>query len=153
MNNNMGNCTLRPDIPDAFGLLGSADNQINPGRRPVSSMTPVIVLRDRVPYLLTGSPGGSKIITTNLQLLVNVLTHGMNIADATAAPRLHHQWFPDRLEVESGFGPDALRILIQRGHNVQPSPAMGSLQTILFDGELFYGYSDPRRPGALSMGY
>jgi gamma-glutamyltranspeptidase/glutathione hydrolase len=153
MNNNMGNFTLRPDIPDAFGLRGSVDNQISPGRRPVSSMTPIIVLRDGVPYLLTGSPGGSKIITTNLQLLVNVLSHGMNIADATAAPRMHHQWFPDRLEVESGFGPDALRILIQRGFDVQPSQAMGSLQTILFDGELFYGYSDPRRPGALSMGY
>lgn len=153
MNNNMGNFTLRPDIPDAFGLRGSVDNQISPRRRPVSSMTPIIVLRDGVPYLLTGSPGGSKIITTNLQLMVNVLSHGMNIADATAAPRMHHQWFPDRLEVESGFGPDALRILIQRGFDVQPSQAMGSLQTILFDGELFYGYSDPRRPGALSMGY
>ena len=153
MNNNMGNFTLRPDIPDAFGLLGSVDNQISAGRRPVSSMTPMIVLRDGVPYLLTGSPGGSKIITTNLQLLVNVLGHGMNIADATAAPRMHHQWFPDRLEVESGFGPDALRILIQRGHDVQPSQGMGSLQTIHFDGELFYGYSDPRRPGALSLGY
>jgi len=153
MNNNMGNFTLRPDIPDAFGLLGSVDNQINPGRRPVSSMTPIIVLRDGVPYLLTGSPGGSKIITTNLQLLVNVLTHGKNIADATAVPRMHHQWFPDRLEVESGFGPDALRILLERGHDVLPSRGMGSLQTILFDGELFYGYSDPRRPGALSLGY
>ncbi|HCO12725.1 MAG TPA: gamma-glutamyltransferase, partial [Gemmatimonadetes bacterium] len=80
MNNNMGNFTLRPDIPDAFGLMGSADNQISAGRRPVSSMTPIIVLRDGVPYLLTGSPGGSRIITTNLQLLVNVLGHEMNIA-------------------------------------------------------------------------
>ena len=152
MNNNMGNFTLRPDIPDAFGLMGSEDNQIMPGRRPVSSMTPIIVLRDGTPHLLTGSPGGSKIITTNLQLLVNVLEHGMNIADAAAAPRLHHQWYPDRLEVESGFSPDAIRILIARGHDVQPSAGMGSLQTVLFDGELYYGYSDPRRPGALSQG-
>ena len=152
MNNNMGNFTLRPDIPDAFGLMGSADNQIAAGRRPVSSMTPVIVLRDGVPYLLTGSPGGGRIITTNLQLLVNVLGHGMNIAEATARPRLHHQWQPDRLEVESGFSPDALRILVERGHDVQPARAMGSLQTVMFDGELFYGYSDPRRPGALSLG-
>ena len=153
MNNNMGNFTLRPDIPDAFGLMGSADNQIAAGRRPVSSMTPIIVLRDGVPYLLTGSPGGSRIITTNLQLLVNVLGHGMNIADATVRPRLHHQWQPDRLEVESGFGPDAIRILIERGHDVRPGRAMGSLQTVLFDGELFYGFSDPRRPGALSLGF
>jgi gamma-glutamyltranspeptidase/glutathione hydrolase len=152
MNNNMGNFTLRPDIPDAFGLMGSADNQIAAGRRPVSSMTPVIVLRDGAPYLLTGSPGGGRIITTNLQLLVNVLGHGMNIADATARPRLHHQWQPDRLEAEPGFSPDALRILMERGHDVQPARAMGSLQTVLFDGELFYGYSDPRRPGALSLG-
>lgn len=153
MNNNMGNFTLRPDIPDAFGLMGSADNQIAAGRRPVSSMTPIIVLRDGVPYLLTGSPGGSRIITTNLQLLVNVLGHGMNIADATVRPRIHHQWQPDRLEVESGFGPDAIRMLLARGHDVQPAGAMGSLQTVLFDGELFYGFSDPRRPGALSLGY
>lgn len=152
MNNNMGNFTLRPDIPDPFGLMGSADNQIMPGRRPVSSMTPLIVLRDGVPYLLTGSPGGSRIITTNLQLLVNVLEHSMNIADATAAPRIHHQWYPDRLQVESGFGPDAIRILQARGQNVQPSGGMGSLQTVLFDGAMYYGYSDPRRPGALSLG-
>ncbi len=153
MNNNMGNFTLRPDIPDAFGLMGSADNQIAAGRRPVSSMTPIIVLRDEVPYLLTGSPGGSRIITTNLQLLVNVLGHELNIADATVRPRIHHQWQPDRLEVESGFGPDAIRILMERGHDVRPARAMGSLQTVLFDGELFYGFSDPRRPGALSLGF
>lgn len=152
MNNNMGNFTLRPDIPDPFGLMGSADNQIMPGRRPVSSMTPLIVLRDGVPFLLTGSPGGSRIITTNFQLLVNVLEHGMNIADATAAPRMHHQWYPDRLQVESGFSPDALRILEERGHSLSPSAGMGSLQTVLFDGELYYGYSDPRRPGAMSLG-
>ena len=153
MNNNMGNFTLRPDIPDAFGLMGSVDNQITAGRRPVSSMTPIIVLRDGVPYLLTGSPGGSRIITTNLQLLLNVLGHEMNIADATVRPRIHHQWQPDRLEVESGFGPDAIRILMDRGHNVVPGRAMGSLQTVLFDGNLFYGFSDPRRPGALSLGF
>jgi gamma-glutamyltranspeptidase/glutathione hydrolase len=115
-------------------------------------MTPLMILRDGVPFLLTGSPGGSKIITTNLQLLVNVLEHGMNIADATAAPRIHHQWYPDRLEVESGFSPDALRILTGRGHNLRFSAGMGSLQTVLFDGELYYGYSDPRRPGAMSLG-
>ena len=152
MNNNMGNFTLRPDIPDAFGLMGSEDNQIAAGRRPVSSMTPIVVLRDGRPHLLTGSPGGSKIITTNLQLLVNVLEHGMNIADAAASPRIHHQWFPDRLEVESGFSPDALRILLERGHDVQASGGMGSLQTVLFEDGLYYGYSDPRRPGALSLG-
>ena len=153
MNNNLGNFTLRPDIPDAFGLMGSADNQIAAGRRPVSSMTPIIVLRDGRPFLLTGSPGGSRIITTNLQLLVNVLEHGMNIADATARPRMHHQWYPDRLEVESGFSPDVIRLLRARGHDVQFSAGMGSLQTVMFSDGLFYGYGDPRRPGAMALGY
>ena len=153
MNNNLGNFTLRPDIPDAFGLMGSADNQIAAGRRPVSSMTPIIVLRDGRPFLLTGSPGGSRIITTNLQLLVNVLEHGMNIADATARPRMHHQWYPDRLEVESGFSPDVIRALRARGHDVQFSTGMGSLQTVMFSDGLFYGYGDPRRPGAMALGY
>lgn len=153
MNNNMGNFTLRPDIPDAFGLMGSVDNQIAPGRRPVSSMTPVIVFRDGVPFLLTGSPGGSRIITTNLQLIVNVLVHGMNIADATAAPRMHHQWHPDVLQLENGFSPDTIRILRSRGHEIRFSPAMGSLQTVMFKDGVFYGYSDPRRPGAKSLGW
>ena len=153
MNNNLGNFTLRPDIPDAFGLMGSADNQIAAGRRPVSSMTPIIVLREGRPFLLTGSPGGSRIITTNLQLLVNVLEHGMNIADATARPRMHHQWYPDRLEVESGFSPDVIRALRARGHDVQFSAGMGSLQTVMFADGLFYGYGDPRRPGAMALGY
>ncbi len=153
MNNNLGNFTLRPDIPDAFGLMGSADNQIAAGRRPVSSMTPIIVLRDGQPFLLTGSPGGSRIITTNLQLLVNVLEHGMNIADATARPRMHHQWYPDRLEVESGFSPDVIRALRARGHDVQFSAGMGSLQTVMFSDGLFYGYGDPRRPGSMALGY
>ena len=153
MNNNLGNFTLRPDIPDAFGLMGSADNQIAAGRRPVSSMTPIIVLRDGRPFLLTGSPGGSRIITTNLQLLVNVLEHGMNIADATARPRMHHQWYPDRLEVESGVSPDAIRMLRARGHDVRFSAGMGSLQTVMFSDGIFYGYADPRRPGAMALGY
>lgn len=153
MNNNLGNFTLRPDIPDAFGLMGSADNQIAAGRRPVSSMTPIIVLRDGRPFLLTGSPGGSRIITTNLQLLVNVLEHGMNIADATARPRMHHQWYPDRLEVESGFSPDVIRALRARGHDVRFSAGMGSLQTVMFSDGLFHGYADPRRPGAMALGY
>jgi len=152
MNNNMGNFTLRPDIPDAFGLMGSVDNQIAAGRRPVSSMTPVIVFKDQEPYLLTGSPGGSRIITTNLQLIVNVLVHGMNIADATVAPRMHHQWFPDVLQLESGFSPDTIRILRERGHEIRFTPAMGSLQTVMYRDGLFYGYSDPRRPGAKSVG-
>ncbi|MEM1142455.1 MAG: gamma-glutamyltransferase [Pseudomonadota bacterium] len=155
MNNNMGNFTLRSDIPDAFGLMGSEDNLIRPGRRPVSSMSPVLVSSDGRPVLMTGSPGGSRIISTNMQMVLNVLEFGMNIADAAAAPRIHHQWRPDILRIESGISPDTVSILMNRGHNVDAgarSPGMGSLQTVMWKDGLFYGYSDPRRPGARAVG-
>jgi gamma-glutamyltranspeptidase / glutathione hydrolase len=155
MNNNMGNFTLRPDIPDAFGLMGSANNMIHPFRRPVSSMSPIIVSKDGKPFFLTGTPGGSKIISANMQMVLNVLEYGMNIADASVAPRIHHQWFPDQLQTESGISPDTIAILRQKGHKIsfsKSSVSMGSLQTVMWKDGLFYGYSDPRRPGALAVG-
>ncbi|MEO1080923.1 MAG: gamma-glutamyltransferase [Pseudomonadota bacterium] len=155
MNNNMGNFTVRADIPDAFGLMGSENNLIRPGRRPVSSMSPVMVSQDGKPLLMTGSPGGSRIISTNMQMVLNVLEFGMNIADAAAAPRIHHQWRPDVLRIESGISPDTVALLGKRGHNIaagERSPGMGSLQTVMWKDGLFYGYSDPRRPGAKAVG-
>ena len=155
MNNNMGNFTLRSDIPDAFGLMGSENNLISPNRRPVSSMSPVLVSRDGAPLLMTGSPGGSKIISANMQMILNVVEFGMNIADAAVAPRIHHQWKPEVLEIESGISPDTVSRLIDKGHNInfsQRSAGMGSLQTVMWRDGLFYGYSDPRRPGAGAVG-
>ena len=155
MNNNMGNFTLRPDIPDAFGLMGSENNLISPNRRPVSSMSPVLVSRDGAPLMMTGSPGGSKIISANMQMILNVVEFGMNIADAAVAPRIHHQWKPEVLEIESGISPDTVSRLIDKGHNInfsQRSAGMGSLQTVMWRDGLFYGYSDPRRPGAGAVG-
>ncbi|MGS2723465.1 gamma-glutamyltransferase [Porticoccus sp. GXU_MW_L64] len=152
MNNNMGNFTLSPDIPDAFGLKGSEDNLIRPGRRPVSSMTPAIVMRDGKPLLLTGSPGGSKIISTVMQLILNVLAFDMNLADATHAPRIHHQWSPDALNLEPGISPDSIEKLKSMGHPVKASKTMGSLQSIVYRDGLFFGYSDTRRPGAETVG-
>jgi gamma-glutamyltranspeptidase/glutathione hydrolase len=155
MNNNMGNFTLRSDIPDAFGLMGSENNLIRPNRRPVSSMSPVLVSRDGAPLLMTGSPGGSKIISANMQMILNVVEFGMNIADAAVAPRIHHQWKPEVLEIESGISPDTVSRLIDKGHNInfsQRSAGMGSLQTVMWREGLFYGYSDPRRPGAGAVG-
>jgi gamma-glutamyltranspeptidase/glutathione hydrolase len=155
MNNNMGNFTLRSDIPDAFGLMGSENNLISPNRRPVSSMSPVLVSRDGAPLLMTGSPGGSKIISANMQMILNVVEFGMNIADAAVAPRIHHQWKPEVLEIESGISPDTVSRLIDKGHNInfsQRSAGMGSLQTVMWREGLFYGYSDPRRPGAGAVG-
>ena len=155
MNNNMGNFTLRSDIPDAFGLMGSENNLIRPNRRPVSSMSPVLVSKNGQPILMTGSPGGSKIISANMQMVLNVVEFGMNIADAAVAPRIHHQWKPDVLEIESGISPDTVSRLIDRGQNInfsQRSAGMGSLQTVMWQDGIFYGYSDPRRPGAGAVG-
>lgn len=155
MNNNMGNFTLRPDIPDAFGLLGSENNMINAFRRPVSSMSPVLVSKDGNPYFMTGSPGGSKIISANMQMVLNVLEYGMNIGDAAVAPRIHHQWYPEELLLESGISPDTIKLLREKGHKInftRNSSVMGSLQTVMSKDGQFYGYSDPRRPGAGAVG-
>ena len=155
MNNNMGNFTLRSDIPDAFGLMGSENNLIHPSRRPVSSMSPVLVSQNGKPMLMTGSPGGSKIISANMQMVLNLLEFGMNIADASVAPRIHHQWKPDVLEIEAGISPDTVSLLISKGQKIkfsQRSAGMGSLQTVMWKDGLFYGFSDPRRPGAGAVG-
>ena len=103
-------------------------------------------------YTLMFSYGSGVVIDGTGILLLNVLEHGMNIADATSAPRIHHQWYPDRLQLESGFSPDAIRLLRARGHDVQFSAGMGSLQTVFFADGVYYGYADPRRPGALAVG-
>lgn len=116
-------------------------------------MTPVIVFKDGLPVLATGSPGGSRIITAVLQMLVNVIDHGLNIADATDEPRMHHQWYPDVLYLEPGFSPDTIRILRARGHTIEANSwTVGSLQSVARSGDLFFGASDPRRPSAAAVG-
>jgi gamma-glutamyltranspeptidase/glutathione hydrolase len=116
-------------------------------------MAPTIVLRDGRPFLVTGSPGGPRIITTTLQVIMNVIDHGMNVAEATYAPRVHHQWLPDELRIEQGISPDTVRLLEQKGHKVALKEAMGSTQSILLSEQGLYGSSDPRTPGALTLGY
>ncbi len=152
LNNEMDDFSAKAGVPNAFGLLGGEANEIESGKRPLSSMTPVIVLDDGDAWFATGSPGGSRIITTVLQMLVNVIDHGMNIAEAEAAPRMHHQWYPDLLQLESGFSPDTIRILEARGHQIAAAQwSMGSLQTVAFKDGVFRGSSDPRRPNAASI--
>jgi gamma-glutamyltranspeptidase/glutathione hydrolase len=149
LNNEMDDFVSKPGVPNAFGLLGDKANAVEAGKRPLSSMTPTIVFADGEPWFATGSPGGSFIITAVLQMIVNVVDHGMNIADASAQPRMHHQWYPDMLRLESGFSPDTIRLLIERGHVVRtPQPSMGSVQTAAFKDGLFRGASDPRRPNS-----
>ncbi len=152
LNNEMDDFSAKPGVPNAYGLIGGAANAIDPGKRPLSSMTPTIVLKDGRPFLATGSPGGSRIITTTLQIILNVIDHGMNIAAATAAPRVHHQWLPDELRIESGVSVDTLDLLRARGHEIAERNAMGSTQSVMRIEEGFLGAADPRRPGALAAG-
>jgi len=149
LNNEMDDFSAKPGVMNAFGMLGGDANAIAAGKRPLSSMTPTIVFAGGEPWFATGSPGGSRIITVVLQMIVNVIDHGMNIAEAANAPRMHHQWYPDVLTLEPGFSPDTIRILQQRGHDVQNSrTSSGSTQTVAKRNGLFRGASDTRRPGA-----
>ncbi|MDP6815172.1 MAG: gamma-glutamyltransferase [Alphaproteobacteria bacterium] len=154
LNNEMDDFSAKPGTANAYGLIGGEANAIAPGKRPLSSMTPTIVFKAGRPVLATGSPGGSRIITMVLQIILNLVDHGLNIAEATAAARIHHQWLPDKLFVERGLGPDTLALLRQRGHMVVESRAAGSVQSVMrtADGG-FLGASDPRSIGALTIGY
>lgn len=148
MNNEMDDFSSKPGVPNGFGLIGGEANSIQPTKRPLSSMTPTIVFKDNKPYVVVGSPGGSRIITTVLQVIMNVIDHDMGIAAAVNAPRIHHQWLPDRLQLEPGFSPDTIKLLKGLGQNVVESQTMGSVQSIMYKDGYFFGVSDPRRPGA-----
>ena len=152
LNNEMDDFSIKPGVPNAFGLTGSAANRIEAGKRPLSSMTPTIVFRDGKALFATGSPGGSRIITIVLQVIVNVADHGMNIAAAGAVPRMHHQWLPDRLELEPGFSPDTVRILQLSGHQVEPSRAAGRVQSVASQPDMKLGASDPRSEDGAAIG-
>ena len=154
LNNEMDDFSAQPGVPNAYGLLGGEANAVQPGKRPLSSMSPTIVLDRGRPYLVTGSPGGSRIITTTLQVIMNVIDHGMNIAEASAAARVHDQWYPEEIRIEQGISGDTVRLLEGMGHKVTVKSAMGSTQSIMVSDQGFLlGASDPRRAGALTAGY
>ncbi len=153
LNNEMGDFSAKPGSANAFGLIGGDANAVEPGKRPLSSMTPTMVFKDDKPFLITGSPGGSRIITTVLQIILNVIDHDMNIAEATHAPRIHHQWYPDILYTEKVLNADTKRLLAAKGHIIKTRAAMGSTQTLMIKDNLIFGSSDPRRPDASTMGY
>tara|TARA_B100000497_G_scaffold47542_1_gene54985 strand:+ start:1428 stop:3143 length:1716 start_codon:yes stop_codon:yes gene_type:complete len=148
INNEMDDFSSKPGTPNGYGLLGSEANAIEGNKRPLSSMTPTIIFKNDEPYMVFGSPGGSRIITTVLQVALNVMDHDMNIAQAVHSPRIHHQWLPEILMIESGFGPDTERLLKEKGYKLYPSSTMGSVQAIMKEGDYFYGSADPRRPSA-----
>ncbi|TKV69567.1 gamma-glutamyltransferase [Marinobacter panjinensis] len=154
LNNEMDDFSAKPGEPNAYGLIGGEANKVEPGKRMLSSMSPTIVRRDGRNYLVTGSPGGSRIITTTLQVLLNVIDHNMNIQSAVSAPRIHHQWLPDEIRIEQGISPDTVRLLEEMGHKVVTGSAMGAIQSILIDSDgTLYGGADPRRSTSSAMGY
>jgi gamma-glutamyltranspeptidase/glutathione hydrolase len=152
LNNELDDFTAAPGASNAYGLVGFEANLPGPGKRPLSSMSPTIVLKDGKPVLVTGSPGGSRIISTVLQVIVNVLDYKMDVAAAVAAPRLHHQWLPDEVRIEHGFAEDTLAALRAKGHRVVEPMGQTSANSIAVTPEGLLGAPDPRTRGAEAAG-
>ena len=154
LNNELDDFAAKPGAANAFGLLGGDANAPGSGKRPLSSMSPTLVFKDGELELATGSPGGSVIITVVLQIVLDVIDHGLNVAEAENAPRVHDQLYPDELRIERGISPDTIRLLEAMGHKVVVGKSMGSANSIARtkDGVLT-GASDPRQRGTLAVGY
>jgi gamma-glutamyltranspeptidase/glutathione hydrolase len=153
LNNELDDFAARPGAPNAFGLVGGSANAPGPGKRPLSSMTPTIVLKNNQPALVTGSPGGSRIITTVLQVVLNVLEFNEDVAGAVTAPRLHHQWLPDYVVAEPGFPAATIQALEALGHTVRIGPLSGSAHSVAITPKGLVGAADERARGALAAGY
>jgi gamma-glutamyltranspeptidase / glutathione hydrolase len=153
LNDEMDDFRVKPGEPNLWGLIQGDANAIEPWKRPLSSMTPTIVLKDGKPFLVVGSPGGPAIITTVLQVILNVIDHGMNVQEAVNAPRFHHQWVPDEIRWEPhGLNADTRRALQAMGHQFREKPEarfLGNAQAVLIDPQsgLREGAADPRRGG------
>ncbi len=147
LNNEMDDFAANPGSPNMYGLMQGEANSIQPRKRPLSSMTPTIVVRDGRLYMVAGSPGGPRIITTVLEVVLNVLDFNMNIQEAVDAPRFHHQWLPDKLVVEPEISPDTLALLRARGHAVESVRSIGEAAAILVDRGWLQGAADPRSEG------
>lgn len=156
MNNELDDFTILTDNPNVYGLTQGDNNLIAPKKQPLSSMTPIIVIdNNNIPLLATGTPGGSRIPTTTLQVLLNTINYNQDIATAMSVPRIHSQFSPDVLYYEDGISRDTLDKLVTMGHQIEKIPAMGSVQTVYYDKNThyFYSASDSRRAGALATAY
>jgi gamma-glutamyltranspeptidase/glutathione hydrolase len=150
MNNEMDDFSVKPGVPNQFGLLGSKANSVQAGKRMLSSMTPTIVLKNDSLFMVIGSPGGSTIITTVLQCIVNAIDFKMNISEAIAAPRFHHQWMPDEIFRERfALVKDVENFLERKGEHLGDFRRLGFAQGIIYDvkTKTFYGATDPRGDG------
>ena len=155
LNNEMDDFSAKPGTPNMFGLVQGENNAIQPGKRPLSSMTPTIIEKDGKLFMTAGAPGGSRISTAVLQVILNVIDFGMNVQDAIDAPRFHHQWQPDRLSLERGISPDTVAILKSRGYDVDYAPGvvLAQVAAILSDGGWLQGGSDGRSAMGKAAGY
>ncbi|MEM9013729.1 MAG: gamma-glutamyltransferase [Pseudomonadota bacterium] len=147
LNNEMDDFSAAPGQPNYYGLVGGVKNAVAPGKRPLSSMTPALIFQNGEPILAVGGVGGSRIITSVLNVIVNVVDRNMNIADAIEAPRIHHQWLPDQISHEPALGADTKMLLEAKGHTVKAQDWYGRVSgAMLLDG-WYFGYADPRTPG------
>ena len=153
LNNEMADFMTKPGTPNAFGLIESQANEVAAGKRPLSSMSPTLILKEGQPWLATGSPGGSLIISSVMQTVLNAMEFDMNIAAAAAAPRVHHQWMPDKLRIESGVSADTIRLLTVLGHPIEENVrTLGRTQSIMIEDGWFLGATDTRRPSGWVAG-
>ena len=150
MNNEMDDFSGQPGVPNQFGLLGGVANEIEPAKRPLSSMTPTIVFDEGEPFLAIGSPGGSRIITAVLQIILNVVDFEQSLEEATGSKRIHHQWYPDDIDIEENY--DQLNQLIDLGYEVDIIDTATCTQSIMIGNGEFIGVSDLRRPDSLALG-
>ncbi len=155
LNNEMDDFSAKPGSPNMFGLVQGEANAIQPGKRPLSSMTPTIVLKDGRLFMTAGAPGGSRISTAVLQVILNVVDFGMNVQDAIDFPRFHHQWQPDTLSLERGISPDTVALLKSRGYDVDDAPGvvLAQVAAIVSDGGWLQGGSDGRSAAGKASGY
>lgn len=164
LNNEMDDFTLKPGVPNSYGLAQGEANAIAPGKRPLSSMSPTIVTRADKPLMVVGTPGGSRIISVVTHAILNLVDYGMNVQEAVDAPRFHQQWLPDITYVEKfGISPDTRKILLEMGHQLMDEPPANHLAVILVGApslggkpvgaNRFYGANDPRRNTGLALGY
>ena len=150
MNNEMDDFSGQPGVPNQFGLLGGIANEIEPAKRPLSSMTPTIVFDNDEPFLAIGSPGGSRIITAVLQIILNVIDFEQSLEEATDSKRVHHQWYPDDIDIEETY--NQINELMDLGYKIDIIDTATCTQSIMIDDGDFIGVSDLRRPDSLALG-
>lgn len=147
MNDEMDDFSVQPGVPNAFKLIGAEANSVQAGKRPLSSMSPTLVFKDGKPVITVGAAGGPTIITQTLLAISNIIDRGMNPKEALAAPRIHHQWAPDQLKIETSVGEDVLKALEAKGHELDRSKGFGACQCIMLKNGKFLPAHDPRVPG------